>query len=169
VSQRVLIVGVSECGKSSLARKLTQDSEIPVVVFDPMLSEWASAYFVSEDIEAVKSELEKLRGNPHIAVIDEAGDVFTVGQRENHFLFTRGRHYGMLPIAIAQRMNMIAPNVRNMATDLYLFESALEDCEILARDRNCPQLLQAAEFEAGDFFHLRRVDGKKELTQHRLW
>jgi hypothetical protein len=168
VSQRVLIVGVSESGKSSLALKLMQGAGIPFYVRDPFLSDWPGATLITADMEEFKAKV-LADVNPRIALIDEGGDVLTVGDKENHQVFTQWRHHAILPIVIAQRMNMIAPNVRTSSTDLYLFESSLADCEILARDKNCDELLGAADFEAGDFFHLRKVDGKKTLTQHRLW
>lgn len=167
-SQRILIVGVSESGKSSLARKIIERSGLPCFVRDPFLDEWPNAQIVTPDFDEMRAEVMKYQ-NPRIAVADEAGDVLSVGDRGNHCFFTSWRHHGIIPIAIAQRMTMIAPNVRTSSTDLYLFESALADCEILARDKNCPELVEAANFVAGDFFHLRKKDGKRVLTRHRLW
>jgi hypothetical protein len=169
MSQRILIVGASESGKSSLARRLTVDAGLPFLVYDPLESEWDGAQFITPDFELYKTELEKMKGFPHVAVVDEAGDVFSVAQRENHWLFTRGRHHAMLPIAIAQRMTMIAPNVRTNATDLYLFRSAKPECETLAVDYAEEGLLEGATLNQGEFLHSRWENGKKHLTKHKLW
>jgi hypothetical protein len=168
MSQRVGIIGVGESGKSSLCRKLVSEAGIPYYVRDPIMSHWEGAALVTPDMPEFIEAVENL-DFPRIAVIDEAGDVLKVGDYENHKCFTRWRHNAILPIAIAQRYKMIAPNVRVNFTDVYLFETALPDCEQLAIDFNCSELLDAANFEAGEFFHYRRVNNKKVLTKHRLW
>jgi hypothetical protein len=168
MSQRVLIIGVSESGKSSLARKLIEGAKLPYFVHDPILSDWRGARLVTDSMEVFCEAVEKF-GQPCIAAVDEAGEALTVGQKQYHKVFTRWRHKAILPIVMAQRYKMIAPNVRVNATDVYLFETARTDCEELAIDFNCPELLGACEFEPGDFFHLRKREGKKLLTRHRLW
>lgn len=171
--QRILIVGVCESGKTSLACELIKRSGARCFVRDPFNDlyhgeGWPNAELVTDDMDEFKGAV--LAANfPCIAVIDEGGDVLTVGDKNNHCVFTQWRHFSVVVIVIAQRMNMIAPNIRTNCTDLYLFESSLADCEILARDKNCPELIEAANFNAGDFFHLRKKDGKKLLTKHRLW
>lgn len=168
MSQRVLLIGVGESGKSTLARELITESGLPYYVFDPILSQWDGAEFVTDNMDefVVKVEAD---ARPRIALVDEAGEALSVGNRKYHKVFTRWRHNAILPMAAAQRYKMIAPNVRVNATDVYLFETALPDCEELAIDFNCPDLVEAAKFESGDFFHLRKINGKKTLTQHRLW
>lgn len=168
MSQRVLIIGVSESGKSNLARKLVYASGLPYFVRDPILSEWQGAKLVTPSMDEFLTRVEP--GNyPRIAVVDEAGEVLKVGDYAYHRVFTRWRHNAILPIAIAQRYKMIAPNVRTNATDIYLFESARVDCEEMAIDFNCPELIEAANFSGGDFFHFRKKMGKKILTKHNLW
>jgi hypothetical protein len=169
MSQRILIVGVSEMGKSSLARRLIAGAGLPYFVFDPIVDEWPDAEIVTPDFDEFCVALGSMSGEPRIAVVDESGDVFQVGMRHNHWLFTRGRHDAILPIAIAQRMTMIAPNVRSMASDLYLFGSSMKDCETLARDYNAPALIDAVDFVQGEFFHCRMKDGKRCLTRHKLF
>lgn len=168
MSQRVLIIGVGESGKSGLARALIKLAHLPFYVRDPILSQWEGAELVTADMSEFMVRVEA-DPRPRIAVVDEAMEVLGVGDRQNHIVFTRWRHHAILPIAIAQRYTMIAPNLRVNATDLYLFESSKRDCEALADDYNCPDLIKAVDFNAGDFFHLRKKDGKKHLTQHRLW
>lgn len=172
MSQRILIIGVSESGKSTLARQLLKEAgagvSIPYYVFDPIMSQWEGAEKITDDMDDYILSVEN-DPRPKIAVIDEAGDVLTVGNRHYHKVFTRWRHDAILPIAIAQRYKMIAPNVRVNATDLYLFETALPDCEALVTDFNCAELINASKFEAGEFFHLRRENNKKVLTRYKLW
>lgn len=168
MSQRVLIVGVSESGKSTLARRLVKMAGLPYHVFDPIGAQWDGAASVSSDFAIFSSEV-LADTRPRVAVIDEAGDVFGVGQRENHWLFTRGRHSAILPVAIAQRMSMIAPNVRTNATDLYLFRSSTRDCQTLADDYADDTLLLAAELEQGEFIHSRWAGGRRVSSRHKLF
>lgn len=164
----MLVIGVGESGKSSLVRKLIEDSGLPAFVFDPILSEWPNAQLITDDMAHFMEECERATG-PRIAFVDEAGEALTVGNKQNHRVFTRWRHKAILPIAAAQRYKMIAPNVRVNATDIYLFETAAPDCEELAIDFNCPELLQASSFSAGDFLHYTKINGKKNITKHHWW
>ena len=169
MSQRVLIVGTNESGKTTLANRLIKDAHIPVFIRDPIGAEWAKCDGRFSNSDELRALLDKQKMQPCIAVIDESADFFSVGQRENHWIFTRGRHDAMLPIAIAQRLKMMAPNVRDCATDLYVFEVSPEAAGILAEAYNMPGLEAAADLSQGEFFHVRRVDGKRILTEHKLW
>jgi hypothetical protein len=176
MSQRVLIVGCSESGKSTLARMLIEEAQqsvdfpLPVYVRDPLGYNWPQATGNFSNSEQLRGLITQF-GSPAICAIDEAVDFFKPQQTENHWIFTNGRHFGLLPIAIAHRIKMMAPNVRSVATDIYVFESSKEDCEILAAEYNMPQVLEAQTFATGEFFHIRKEvgeDGKKRriISQH---
>lgn len=169
MSQRVLIVGTSESGKTTLANRLIESANIPVFVHDPIGATWSrmtARFYTSDELRALRAPL---KGQPCIVVIDEAAEFFRVGQHENHWIFTRGRHDAMLPIAIAQRLKMMAPNVREQASDLYVFNSGNEASNILAEEYNCPDLLSAPELSQGEFFHVRWQNGARVCTAHALW
>lgn len=168
MSQRILIVGVSESGKSGLARELIKRAGLPFYVFDPIGSRWEGATIATVDFNLFTVELMKDK-RPRVGVVDESGDAFGVGQKENHWLFTRGRHSAILPIAIAQRMTMIAPNVRTNATDIYLFRSSAKDCQTLADDYADDNLLAASELSQGEFLHSRWEGGERVTTAHKLF
>ena len=165
-----MIIGVGESGKSGLARKLIAEAGLPFYVRDPIMSEWAGACLVTDDNDEFKRAVMSDE-RPRIAVWDEAMEGLGVGDKQNHIFFTRWRHHAILPIAIAQRYTMIAPNLRVNATDLYIFETGRKDCEMIADEYNCPEIIGAVDFIAGDFFHFQKKDdnGKKSLTRHRLW
>lgn len=166
MSQRVLIVGVSESGKTTLANKLIAETVLPVFVRDPVQCAWTknNGFFDTSD------QLKKLlNGKPALVVVDEASDFFGTSQRDNHWIFSRGRHYGIIPIAIAQRIKMVVPAVREQATDLYVFESSLEASQLLAEAYNSPILLDAVELNQGEFFHVRRENGIRVVTLHSAW
>ncbi len=169
MSQRVLIVGVSESGKTQLAKRLITEAKIPVFVRDPIGDTWPNLTARFETSDELRILLDGLKKQPCVVVIDESADFFSVGQRENHWIFTRGRHDAMLPIAIAQRIKMMAPNVREQASDLYVFESSIEASQILAEAYNMPELENACDLTQGEFYHVRRENGKRILTEHTLW
>jgi len=75
----------------------------------------------------------------------------------------------MLPIVVCHYVKAMAPIVRDQATDLYVFESSIETSKILADSYNMPDLENAHELIQGEFFHVKRVDGKRTLTQHTLF
>ena len=169
MSQKILIVGVSESGKTSLANKLIEGLAIPVYIRDPIGAKWARCDARFETSDELRVLLNERKKQPCVVVVDEAADFFSVSQKENHWIFTRGRHDAMLPIAIGQRLKMMAPNVREQASDLYVFECSIEASQILAEAYNMDELLNAPELNQGEFFHVRRVDGKRILTEHALW
>jgi hypothetical protein len=169
MSQRILIVGTNESGKTTLANRLIKDASIPVFVRDPIRAEWSRCDARFSNSDELRALLDKQKKQPCIAVIDESADFFSISEKENHWIFTQGRHDAMLPIAIAQRLKMMAPNVRDCATDLYVFEVSPEAAGILAEAYNMPQLESASDLSQGEFFHVRRVNGKRILTEHALW
>lgn len=169
MSQRLLIVGVSESGKTELAKRLIKESQIPVFIRDPVGASWPRCDAMFETSEELRELLRKQNKQPCIVIVDEAADFFSVGQHYNHWIFTRGRHDAMLPIAIGQRIKMMAPNVREQATDLYVFESSIEASAILAEAYNMDELNRATDLKQGEFFHVRRMNGKRILTEHALW
>lgn len=169
MSQRVLIVGTSESGKTTLANRLIEKAHVPIFIHDPVGAEWSKCdarFYTSDELRAL---IVPLKNSPCIVVVDEAAEFFRVGQPENHWIFTRGRHHAILPIAIAQRLKMMAPNVREQASDLYVFNSGIEASKILAEEYNCPDLLAANELAQGEFFHVRWASGARICTEHTLW
>ena len=169
MSQRVLIVGTNESGKTGLANELIKNANVPVFVRDPIGANWSKCDARFSNSEELRMLLDKQKGQPCIAVIDESADFFSMSEKVNHWIFTRGRHDAMLPIAIAQRLKMMAPNVRDCATDLYVFEVSPEAASILAESYNMPELERASDLTQGEFFHVRRIAGKRTLTEHILF
>ena len=171
MSQRILIVGVSESGKTTLCNRLISKIAVPVFIHDPIGADWTRASGRFETSDELKQLIAPLEKQPCVVVVDEAGEFFHVGLKHNHWIFTRGRHYAILPIAIGQRLKMMAPNVRDQASDLYVFETGVEDCKTLAAGYNCDDLLSAHELSQGEYFHVRRdkESGQRICTTHALW
>jgi Zonular occludens toxin (Zot) len=68
--------------------------------------------------------------------IDEAGDHFGMREQQvvNHWLASRGRHYGYELHLICQRPTMMAPSVRTQLSVNYCFKMATSDLKDLAAD-----------------------------------
>lgn len=169
MSQRVLIVGVSESGKTTLANRLIEAANVPVFVRDPVGAQWAKCSARFETSDELRVLLNGIKNSPCVVVVDEAADFFSISQRQNWWIFTQGRHKAILPIAIGQRIKMMCPNVREQATDLYIFESSSEAAAVMAEAYNMPTLLETPSLKQGEFFHVRRVDGERILSEHSLW
>ena len=136
---------------------------------DPIYAQWERCDGRFNNSDELRELIYPLKKSPCIVVIDEAANFFRVGQLENHWVFSRGRHDAILPIAIAQRLKMMAPNVREQASDLYVFCSGVEASKTLAEEYNCDDLLSAPELSQGEFLHVRWQDGERVCTAHALW
>lgn len=169
MSQRIIIVGVSESGKTSLANKLIQETQIPVFIRDPVGAAWARCTARFETSDELRQLLADNKKQPCVCVVDEGADYFTVGQKQNHWIFTRGRHEAMLPIVICHYVKAMAPIVRDQATDLFVFESSIQTSQILADSYNVPDLESAHELRQGEYFHVRRENNERICTAHALW
>lgn len=137
-----LIVGVTQSGKTTLAHKIARDLAAQgqnIIVYDPVgtltaAGTWPDSAVKFDDLDDFM-EYMSLDAVVHAHVfIDEAGDLFGIGQKENFWLLTRGRHFGLIIYLIAQRPKMLAPSARTQCGRLYLFRVALEDAEEVGRD-----------------------------------
>ena len=137
-----LIAGVTESGKTTLARSIARElakRKQNVIVLDPVGTKtkgggWPeSAVVFEESTEFWKYIHRDDVGHSHV-FIDEAGDEFNLSKRENFWLLTRGRHYGLFVYLICQRPKMVAPSVRGQCSRGYMFRLAWEDANEMSRD-----------------------------------
>ncbi len=152
-----LILGMTESGKTTLAKKLAgiyKNSGFEVLVSDPLSDpSWPTEHRFSD----VGQFLDCFWNSRTCAVfVDEAGD--SAGQHDKVMqrTATRGRHWGHRCHYISQRGTMINRTIRDQCSHLFLFGTALEDCKIHAKEWNRPELLEAAKFKQGDYFHVTR-------------
>lgn len=152
-----LIFGMTESGKTSLAKKLAahyQSKGIGVLVLDPMGDpEWPADYKTANADEF----LDTFWNSRRCAVfIDEAGDSVgrfnTVMQRTA----TKGRHWGHACHYITQRGAQLATTVRDQCSHLFLFTSSLNDSKIHADEWNQQELKTANSLKQGHYFHATR-------------
>lgn len=164
----VMILGQSTSGKSVLGKTFAQaylDKGVGVLVYDPLNdSDWP-CHFKTDNIEEF---LEVFAETEEAALfVDEAWEVFGVGQKQNHIIATRGRHQMCRLHMMSQRSySAIAPIVRDQCSDLFAFNLALKDAEELAKDWNDKSIQRIADFVPGQYLHKRRM---KPANEYRLF
>ena len=136
---RVLIVGSGESGKSLLAKSIANDMEkrgMAVTVYDPINTEWSPNAFVTFNEEEFFEEIEKSyqEGRKQAVFVDEADTLLSIGQKENFWLLTRGRHFGLSTYVITQRPALVAPSARNQCNELFCFRVSESDATLLNDD-----------------------------------
>lgn len=137
-----LICGVTQSGKTTLARSIARAAELAghrIIVFDPVGTgtaggDWpASAVVFDEPDEFMEYVNRPDVSHAHI-FIDEADEVFSLSDRGNFWLPKKGRHFGLQLYLITQRPKMIAPTARKQVGVCYMFRLALDDAKELAAD-----------------------------------
>lgn len=169
-----LVVGGTLCGKTTICRKLCEESHrrgVIATIHDPFAleHEWPDGSIVldnAEDFFKVIRERVKM-GHKQLALIDEADSVLGVDNKHNHWIATRGRHYGIENIFSTQRPFLIAPTARNMCAELFCFRVSQNDAAALAGDFADARIRDmASNLNQGEFLYSRWVNGKKELDKY---
>lgn len=152
-----LILGQTESGKTTLAKQLASYFHAQgksVIVLDPMNDPaWVCAFRTSDNMKF----LEVFWANRSCyAFIDESGDA--VGRYDDLMqqTATKGRHWGHSCFYLSQRGAQLNATVRAQCRHLFLFTSAVDDCKILAREFNSPELLTATALAQGHYMHKAR-------------
>jgi DNA helicase HerA-like ATPase len=171
---RIFIVGTSESGKSLLAKSVAVEAEKHgeiITVYDPVLSEWSENAFVTCDPTEFFEEIEKVykSGKRQKVFIDEADTLMAIGDKQNHWLLTRGRHYGLEPFLITQRPALVAPTVRTQCNQAFVFQLSKDDARLMSDDFAHDDLLQAPSLLQGEFLHVRWQDKKRVVDKGRVF
>lgn len=164
-----LICGVTQSGKTTLARELARAAALQgqnVIVFDPVGTDtagggWPPSAVVFDDSARFFEYVESPCVIGAHVFIDEAADFFGVGDKDNQWLLTRGRHFYLHIYLIAQRPKMIAPNARTQCGVCYMFRLACEDADEIGRDFGHSQLGKIS-LDKGDFFILNSGQASKQ-------
>lgn len=157
-----LILGMTESGKTTLAKKLAASyraAGVSVLVLDPLCDpEWGADFQTSDPDEF----LEVYWASRSCAVfIDEAGESVGRFDKTMEKTATRGRHWGHSNHYLSQRGAQISRTVRDQCSHIFLFTTALDDSKIHANEWNKPELKTCNALPQGAYFHATRF-GKLE-------
>lgn len=153
-----LILGMTESGKTTLAKSLAQkykSSGVKVLVLDPLSDPGWGADFQTRDAE----EFLKVfwASQSCAAFIDEGGTVAGTYDKPMIETATMGRHWGHNVHYMTQRGASIARTIREQCGVLIVFETALETCRDYAKEWNRPEVIKAGDFVPGQFLIARRA------------
>lgn len=95
--------------------------------------------------------------------------MLTMAHRDNWWLFTRGRHFGIEACAITQRPTLIAPTVRGMCNDVFVFKVSKSDAQMLANDYAAQGLENASELDQGEFLRSSWKNKKKSVDKLKIF
>lgn len=155
----VLILGQTLSGKSVLSKRLAatlKRNGIGVLVLDPVGDPEWQADFRTADPEEFFRVYNSSR--QCAAFFDEAGEVCESHRHEITKTATRGRHRGHRNFYIAQRGTLVLRTIRDQCSELFLFNSGLEDCKIHAAEWNEQVLREQGPFlEIGEYFHKQKM------------
>jgi hypothetical protein len=174
VVPRVFIVGTGESGKTLLAKSIAADLDRKgyfVTVYDPMLSDWGEAAFVTDDIMLFMEEMIRIHDahEKQAIFIDEADGALSIGDKQNHWLLTRGRHYVNAIYVITQRPALVSPTIRTQCNELYCFKVARDDARKLSEDFAHDGITAAPELVQGEYLHCYWHEKKKALDKGKVF
>lgn len=159
-----LIIGMSESGKTTLARGLChyyKSQGRGTLVLDPLNDpRWRADYQTTNAEEF----LEVMRRSKSCyCFIDEGGQMVGRYNVEMQWCATQARHWGHSCHFIAQGATQLAPIVRDMCSHLFLFCCAKRNGVLLAEDWNEPLLERCADIPQYGYFHASKFG---PLVQH---
>ena len=156
-----LIVGMTESGKSTLARALaaeyTKAGHTPIVLDVTRNKQWGAKAIIFTDPDellAYVQDPKKCLRQP--IFIEESG--LSVGKYDEQFqwLTTFSRHHGMRCHTVAQRAEMVNKTIRSQCTNLAAFGLSIDDAKSYAREFNGQEIMQCATFAPGTYIHKTR-------------
>lgn len=170
------IYGTTLSGKSTLARKIAAEyakkKHLQILVYDPTDSdEWPESSWVLTNEHDYLHALAELIKDKHKIVTfhDEADTLFSQSQKENFWIYSRGRHFGLKCFLITQRPYMVSPTVRSMCSDAYIFRLSESDAKTVAGDHALAEIQEAVSLPQGHYYHACWIEGQKKLDKKRLW
>ena len=162
-----IILGVSGCGKTTLAKQLAgRMQRVAVCEFGGSKrvgkTNWGKPAFHTMDIDSLLYFAQhNIRCN---IFIDDAGDNMR-RSKDFDFFTTCGRRWGHTVFLITQRANQLTPNIRTNCETIYCFRQSDYDVELLLQDFptdfNKAKTLPKYEF-------LAQRDRFSPVTQHKV-
>ena len=160
----VLILGITETGKTTQALRIARDYKgkgVPRLVLDPdRRREWE----IVEGIDFITDNpdlfLEVCQKNKKCAIfVDEAGAMLGRYPRQLTWLATNSRKWGHRAYFITQRASQLDKTIRTQCSSIFLFQQAVSDCKVLSDEFNRPALMDACDLKKGEYLAKIGVDG----------
>lgn len=158
----IQIVGQTECGKTTLAKRLSgtaSSNGTPCIIFDPKAwsigpnaSGWSG--LVTRDWSHFREVFWASRGC--LVFIDEARRVFIDHREQATLMLTEGRHNGHSVALIAQRHKMLELDARDQCGALFAFLVGAADARELAEDWADDSLRGCCGLPLLDYYYKRR-------------
>lgn len=153
-----LIVGITESGKSTLAKALARRAHSrgrPVLVCNPTGEPGYCGHVTRDPARALQMAKENLRGA--YILLDEAPDYLGAYKEHapNLWFVRRSRHCLHSTWIISQRAQLINRNARSQCTRLYAFAQHQSDADLLAAEFNCAGLRDLPRLNRGQFMIAR--------------
>lgn len=126
-----------------------------VIVFDPVGTStagggWGDGAFVFDDEEEFLELMHDERVQRAHVFVDEADIIFNHARKENFWMVTRGRHFGLSVNLLTQRPMLVHPTVRGQCPRLYMFRLGKSDRSELGQERAFDDF-GAIDLDAGEF------------------
>lgn len=163
MSPHTLYTGVSQSGKTTLARMMARALAAKghrVIVYDPMGTAtagggWPEKAIVFDDAIDFLNYVHSPEGFHAHLFVDEGHEIFGHGEefRENYWLFTKGRHYGLHLHIMTQRPTKLHPDVRSQCGRCYMFRLAVDDVKLIGNDYGFSEI-HKINLDKGDFLVL---------------
>jgi DNA polymerase III delta prime subunit len=153
-----LFCGVTLSGKTTLARALSRalvSQGHGVAIYDPVGSPtigggWGETpYKFHDEVEFLDFMNDDRVRDVHVFV-DEADMLFNHARRENFWMLSRGRHFGLSMNLITTRPKLLHPSPRSQCTRLYMFVLSKDEAREIGREKGLNNL-DAYELDKGDF------------------
>jgi len=171
-----LFAGVTESGKTTMARYFARNFARQghrIIVYDPVGTNtagggWPESAVMFDDVDKFMAYCDRPDVYHAHIFVDEAGDHFGVSDKDNHWLFRRGRHKGFFMYPIAQRPKMLAPNVRTQCSTAYIFRLAMSDADEIGADLGHSKLSNiVSTLDTGDYLMLK--SGRPQIERGNIF
>lgn len=162
-----LIVGMTESGKSTLARRMVagyKTEGLHTLILDPLDDPaWynAGASYLTTDGDKFLEIVFKSR--KCAIFVDESGEAIGRYGGAMKKLATRSRHYGHNAHFISQRAVDIDKTIRDQCTYLFCFRVSRGDAETLANEYGYEELLECSRLNQGEFIKCGRFLKPKKI------
>lgn len=156
-----LIIGRPESGKTTICQWWCRalKGKVHRVVLNPFGDPgWGDVEFQSPDPMAVMDYCRKPFSKA--VFLEEAGTSIARDPKFN-WLTSGSRHRGNGTWLIAQRRQMLAPNLRENVGEVYLFACSRQDAVLFADLYDDQRILSAAKFGKGEFLVLPNFGSAK--------